>query len=205
MTCIRSAFHRVRIGAGLAAIALFALAAPAGALSLADLKADDFSITSGGVEFSDFKVRLRGLGLDHDLESHIVTFEEGRLQVDLAHGFQNRRGRLMLKYIATAVGGELTGAGLDVTGDDVTVRNRIRGVGKLQFISAKPDRAVLGLELGELEKIKVRAGIRVKTGNSPADSSVGTSYAMAAPEPGTAALFALGLAGIAAARRRPRA
>ena len=71
---------------GWVALALGGSAAPASAVSLADLLAGG-SIVSGDIEFSDFKAKVFGKGLSRDYAEYDVQADsDGAIIVTLAEG-----------------------------------------------------------------------------------------------------------------------
>ena len=187
-----------------AALGLLFWSTSAAALTLADIADPAFSIVTGGVEFSNFEVKIRGKGLSRDLSDHEVTFGEGGIQIELAEGFDGKPGKVKLAYLATDVSGQgLTSASLDVDSADYQVKNKLKGlpgVGKLLYRGNRPDRHVLGLDLDALDSVRVKANIRAQ-GGAMVENYFGTQV-VTTPEPASAALLALGLLGVAAHRRR---
>jgi len=195
-------YARTRSRLAVILLAAVSFALPASSMSLADLMTEGAMFQSDGVTFSDFKVKIGGKGLDRNLASHEVTFENGTIQIQLAPGFEGKRGKMKLDYVASASGpAGLNAAGLDVDGTDVQVKNKLKGLGKLAFQSGKPDKQVLGLPLDAIESVRVKSKV-----TTLGASTVANSYGSATPvpEPGTAALMALGLGALAGSRRRSR-
>ena len=179
------------------------LAAPSGAfagtLTLENLAEEGFSMESGGVEFSDFKVKVSGKGLDTDLASHGVTFDGTEIELDLAPGFDGKKGKVKISYTVSGTG--LEGAELAAAGDDLTVKSKLKKLGKLFFSSSKPAKNILDLGFDPIDSILVKSQIK-----SVGAATVGSSYQtpVPVPEPATAAMVTLGLGGLAAAGRRRR-
>lgn len=181
----------------------FALcAAPAGALTLADL-ANGASITSHGVTYSDFTVKVRGKGLSKNLADYQVENTSLGFLIDLAVRNDRKNGKLGLRY--TATGSNLVQSGLRIEdgGEFGKVRagSRLKGIGKLKVNFRKDVLSDL-LGLPNIDSAQFSSKIKSKGGGAV---EITGASALATPEPSTALLLAGGLVATALRRRRARA
>lgn len=194
---------------GWVALALCGSAAPASAVSLADLL-DGGSIVSGEVEFSDFEAKMFGKGLSRDYSEYDVQADsDGAIIVTLAEGTRpGKHGKLKLSYQADSIDPEdLSGAFLSVDADsgvNLRANKKIKasGVGTLfarNALGKDFDDATLKKLFDDLD---VRLSIRSRHGLGAVTAGFTTRESTQVPEPNTAALIAAGLLGIGVVRSR---
>lgn len=211
MGCGTSGRIRGRIGVGALALAAFAIMATgASALSLADLVAGETLATSNGLTFSNFAVKVKG-GLTKSLDDYAVVETSNGFQIygDVARGAGGNAGRGKIKLSYDVAGGRsalVAGMlGVQPGGGDVRVsalKKLYDGKKKLGTLEVSSLGALRDeLELSGVTNLRVRERIRLKDGFG--GGHVSSSFATV-PEPSTFALLGLGLASVAARRRRAR-
>lgn len=189
------------------AMGLWLQASPARAVSLADLIEPDATLVSGSVVYSNFEVKVSGKGLASDLSSYIVSpSADNGFQIVLADGTPGKKGNLKLEYDATS-SQNLEGAALspEPAGGVISIKNHLKdkkNLGKLSFKNKPNDSLELAFD-DLVDTFHVKSKIRV-LGLAAGGSSVAQSAPTATPvpEPGTAALLAMGVLGLAARARR---
>jgi hypothetical protein len=191
----------------------FALAFAATALTLADLVAGE-PFVHDGVSYENFRVKVLGSGLSHDLSRYEVVPGSCGFQIAGNDAGSGGDGKLRIRYDVSALeedGVVLTSVSV-FSGEDpgTMVKNKRRVfegkklIGTL-FAKPMPGMDYLELELDGLGAFKVVDTIRV-WGRFADGAHVTSGYLTPAcliPEPGTALLLAAGLLGLAL--RRPRA
>ena len=204
----------VKSGMGFLALALAVGALAAGpsasALTLADLVAGT-SVTAGnGVVYDDFQVKIKG-GLSQDLEDYTVRATPSGFRItgdvsDEARGRKAGKGQITLTYgVTTSDPAGLLGGELRVlSGEQMALVSALKkifdGKKKLGKLTVDSAGSLLDeLELAGLADLHVKERIRLGAGFSGGTVSSGFT---AVPEPGTFALFGLGVAALGALRRR---
>jgi hypothetical protein len=184
--------------------------ASASALTLADLVAGA-SVTSGnGVLYDAFAVKIQG-GLSQDLADYTVLATPTGFRItgdvsDEARGRKAGKGKITLTYgVTTSDPGGLLGGELRLqSGEQMALVSALKkiydGRKKLGKLEVDAGGTLLdSLELAGLDDLRVKERIRLGAGF--AGGTVASGFA-AVPEPGTLALFGLGIAALGALRRR---
>ena len=209
---MRPPFRRTRVALLLAALASSLGGAHASALTLADLVAGE-PFAHDGVVYDNFRVKVLGSGLSHDLSRYEVVPGACGFQIAGNDAGSGGDGKLRIRYDVSATeedGIVLTSVSV-FSGEstDTMVKNKRRVfegkklVGTL-FAKPMPGMDYLELELDGLGAFKVVDTIRV-WGRFADGANVTSGYytpACLVPEPGTALLLAAGLLGLSI--RRPR-
>lgn len=192
------------------AVGAFLAGASASALTLADLVAGS-SVTAGnGVVYDSFGVKVQG-GLSKDLADYTVLATPSGFRItgdvsDEARGRKAGKGKITLTYgVTTGDPSGLLGGELRVqSGEQMAFVSALKkiydGNKKLGKLSVESGGTLLDqLELAGLADLHVKERIRLGAGF--AGGTVSSGFA-AVPEPGTLALFGLGMAALGALRRR---
>jgi hypothetical protein len=185
------------------------------AVSLEDLLVAGAKLESGnGVTYSEFEVKIKGKGLSKDLsEYYIVPTLDGFL---LTGDFSETKkgGKLKLEYTVSGPSAlEIEGAALGVgsgtgTQGKLSAKEKLHGSKKIDLlkVALKKDatKASDGGAFGARSYLHVSEKIKIKGDyfRDGSDSSVDHSFIATVPEPATALMLAVGLAGLSVARRR---
>jgi hypothetical protein len=172
-------------------------------LTLADLVQKGAMVESNGVQFLRFRVQIKG-NLSQDLSDYELHFRDGGffLSGDVDPETNNRgRGKIVLIYQAACLEGLLDTSLTIRPGEDLIQAKKKYffnedPVGRLLATSEEP---FASMGLGGIRHVRVVETIRLRDGF--AGGAVGNHFTCV-PEPSTVAFLGLGLAGLAAARRR---